>query len=129
MEDLIGRVTRCSTRGFVGAMRVPEPEVPAFGGFCLAEAQQGQSQVVGLIYDVSVGDDEFARQIASSETATAEQIADHQENRQDDVEDFENRRMSSPPARSAKNSSASAAGPSLFRLPGDFGKCQAVEWT
>ncbi|MFP3852703.1 MAG: hypothetical protein ACLFWD_00265 [Anaerolineales bacterium] len=81
MEELIGRVTRCSTRGFVGAMRLPEPEVPAFGGFCLAEAQQGQSQVVGLIYDLSVGDDEFARQIASSETATAEQIADHQENR------------------------------------------------
>jgi hypothetical protein len=86
MEPLIGRVTRCSTRGFVGALRLPEPDIPTFGGYCLAEAQQGESQVVGLIYDISVPDDEFARQIASSETATAEQIADHQQNRQIPVE-------------------------------------------
>ena len=86
MTQLIGRVTRCSTRGFVGALRLPEPNIPTFGAFCLAEAQQGQSQVVGLIYDLSVPDDEFARQIAASEAATAEQIADHQQNRQIPVE-------------------------------------------
>lgn len=86
MTELIGRVTRCSTRGFVGALRLPEPDIPTFGAFCLAEAQQGQSQVVGLIYDLSVPDDEFARQIAASEAATPEQIADHQHNRQIPVE-------------------------------------------
>lgn len=86
MNDLIGRVTRCSTRGFVGAMRLPEPEFPTFGSFCLTEAQRGESKVVGLIYDLSVADDEFARQIAASETATPEQIADQQTNRQIPVE-------------------------------------------
>jgi hypothetical protein len=86
MDDLIGRVTRCSIIGYVGAMRLPEPEVPTFGSYCLAEAQQGQSQVVGLIYDLSVGDDEFARQIAAADAATPEQIADHQQNRQIPVE-------------------------------------------
>ncbi len=85
-DGLIGRVTRCSTRGFVGALRLPEPDVPTFGGFCTAEAQGGASQVVGLIYDISVEDDEFARQIATTEAATAEQIADGQENRQVPVE-------------------------------------------
>lgn len=80
-QDMIGRVTRCSTRGFVGAVRLPESELPVFGGYCLAEAQTGASQVVGLIYDISVEDDEFARQIATSESAAPEQIADARHNR------------------------------------------------
>lgn len=83
---LIGRVTRCSTRGFVGAMRLPEPEIPTFGSFCQAEAQRGQSRVIGLIYDLSVADDELARQLASAEDVPAEHIADSQRNRQVPVE-------------------------------------------
>lgn len=85
-EGLIGRVTRCSTRGFVGAIRLPEPEVPVFGGFCQAEAQRGTSQVIGLVYDISVQDDEFARQMAATEGAPAEILADGQANRQVPVE-------------------------------------------
>jgi len=85
-QGLIGRVTRCSTRGFVGAIRLPEPEIPVFGGYCLAEAQQGGSQVIGLIYDISIQDDEFARQMAATETAPAEVLADGQANRQVPVE-------------------------------------------
>jgi hypothetical protein len=83
---LIGRVTRCSTRGFVGAIRLPEPEIPVFGGFCQAEAQQGASQVIGLIYDISIQDDEFARQMAASDAAPAEVLADGQANRAVPVE-------------------------------------------
>jgi hypothetical protein len=82
----IGRVTRCSTRGFVGAVRLPEPEWPVFGTYCQAEAQQGRSQVIGLIYDLSIEDDELARQLAASETISPEQLADSQVNRQVPVE-------------------------------------------
>ena len=82
----IGRVTRCSTRGFVGAVRLPEPEWPVFGTFCKAEAQQGRSQVIGLIYDLSIEDDELARQLAASESLSPEQLADSQVNRQVPVE-------------------------------------------
>lgn len=82
----IGRVTRCSTRGFVGAVRLPEPEWPVFGTFCRAEAQQGRSQVIGLIYDLSIEDDELARQLAASEAIRPEQLADGQVNRQVPVE-------------------------------------------
>jgi hypothetical protein len=82
----IGRVTRCSTRGFVGAVRLPEPQWPVFGTFCRAEAQQGQSQVIGLIYDLSIEDDELARQLAASEAIRPEQLADSQVNRQVPVE-------------------------------------------
>jgi len=85
-ERPIGRVTRCSTRGFVGAVRLPEPQWPVFGTFCRAEAQQGQSQVIGLIYDLSIEDDELARQLAASEAIRPEQLADSQVNRQVPVE-------------------------------------------
>ncbi|MCJ7567562.1 MAG: hypothetical protein MUO58_08485 [Anaerolineales bacterium] len=83
---MIGRVTRCSTRGFVGAMQISENELPVFGSFCHAEAQSGRSHVVGLVYDISITDDQFARQIATLEEVPLEQIADGQINRQVPVE-------------------------------------------
>jgi hypothetical protein len=83
---MIGRVTRCSTRGFVGAMQISENELPVFGSFCQAEAQGGRSHVVGLVYDISIADDQFARQIAVLEEVPQEQIADGQKNRQVPVE-------------------------------------------
>lgn len=82
----IGRVTRCSTLGFVGAVRLPEPDLPSFGLFCQAEAQQGRSQVIGVIYDISVEDDAFARQLAAAEGLTPEQLQDTQANRQVPIE-------------------------------------------
>jgi hypothetical protein len=82
----IGRVTRCSTRGFVGAVRIPEPEAPVFGAFCQAEAQQGASHVIGLVYNLIVEDDEFARQMAVAEHLDLEHVADHQANRQVPIE-------------------------------------------
>jgi len=85
-DKAIGRVTRCSTRGFVGAVRLPEPEWPVFGTFCQADAQQGRSRVIGLIYDLSIEDDELARQLAATEAPRPEEIADGQVNRQVPVE-------------------------------------------
>jgi hypothetical protein len=85
-DSLIGRVTRCSIRGFVGASRVPEGGLPAFGDFCRAEARRGTLHVVGLIYDISVPDDELARQLASADGVSAEQLADHQRRRAVPVE-------------------------------------------
>ncbi len=82
----IGRVTRCSSRGFVGAVKVPEPDLPVFGAFCKADSQQGNSQVVGVIYDISIEDDEFARQMATAEGLSEEQLADSQLHRQVPVE-------------------------------------------
>ncbi len=82
----IGRVTRSSTLGFVGVVRLPWPDVPTFGSFCRAEAQRGQSWVIGLIYDISIEDDAFARQVAAADSLTPEQLADTRFNRQVPVE-------------------------------------------
>lgn len=74
---LIARVTRCSTRSFIGASRLPEPDVPTFGSFCKASAQRGQSEVIGLIYDIRIEDDELARQIAIATHPSPEHLADN----------------------------------------------------
>lgn len=81
-QEPIGRVTRCSTRGFVGAVRLPEPDLPAFGAFCSVETQHGKTRVLGLIYDMSIEDDELARQMAAADDLSREQLADAQTNRQ-----------------------------------------------
>ena len=81
-QEPIGRVTRCSTRGFVGAVRLPEPDLPAFGAFCSVETQHGKTRVLGLIYDLSIEDDELARQMATADELSREQLADAQTNRQ-----------------------------------------------
>ena len=83
---MIGRVTCCSTRGFAGAMQLSENELPVFGSFCQAEAHGGRSNVVGLVYDISITDDQFARQLAALPDVPPEQISDGQENRQVPVE-------------------------------------------
>jgi hypothetical protein len=67
MDDtlpIIGRVTRSSIRGFVGGIRLTQPDIPAFGALCSAPAQQGGIHVVGLIYDINIEDDDLARQLA-----------------------------------------------------------------
>ena len=75
---LIGRVTRCSIQGFAGGIRLTQPDMPAFGALCKAAAQQGASDVIGLIYDISIEDDELARQLAAAEMPPAELRADQQ---------------------------------------------------
>ena len=75
---LIGRVTRCSIQGFAGGIRLTHPDMPAFGALCKAAAQQGASDVIGLIYDISIEDDELARQLAAAEAPSAELRADQQ---------------------------------------------------
>ncbi len=85
-QHYLGKVTRCSTRGFVGAVRLPDAELPAFGTFCEVEAQQGQSSVIGVVYNISIDDDEFARQMASADNLPVEEMLDNQQNRQVPVE-------------------------------------------
>jgi hypothetical protein len=78
---IIGRVTRCSIRGFVGGIRLTQPDIPAFGALCSAPAQRDSIHVVGLIYDISIEDDELARQLAVAPAPPAAVRADNVFNR------------------------------------------------
>lgn len=87
----IGRLLKSSTREFVFACRVPEPQVPLFGSFVRAPAQQNQSDVIGLIYNIAIEDDQFVKQmVAGSDSMTDEQfesyVLDNRERRKVPIE-------------------------------------------
>jgi hypothetical protein len=82
----IGRLLRSSTTGFVFGCSVPEPDVPCFGDFVKAPAQHQQSEVIGLIYDITIEDDPFVRQMVATPDLTEAYILDQRENRQVPVE-------------------------------------------
>ncbi len=79
----IGNVLRADIRSFVVASRIPEPEVPTFGTFVRVPIQQGQSQLIGLVYDIRLQDDPFLRHLAvtvdEGDPAFHEVIADQRE--------------------------------------------------
>ncbi len=82
----IGRLLRSSTTGFVFGCLVPEPEVPRFGDFVKAPAQRKQTEVIGLVYDISIEDDPFVRQMVATPDLDEAYIQDQRVNRQVPVE-------------------------------------------
>lgn len=83
----IGKVLRADIRGFVVASRIPEPDVPTFGTFVRAPIQQEHAHLIGLVYNISLQDDPFLRNLAVSIDETDEEvIRDQRENRAIPVE-------------------------------------------
>ncbi|MBN1876872.1 MAG: hypothetical protein JXA33_21800 [Anaerolineae bacterium] len=81
----IGNVLRADIRGFVIASRIPEPQVPTFGTFVRVPIQQGEADLIGLVYDIRLQDDPFLRNLAitvvEGDPQYNEIIKDQQENR------------------------------------------------
>jgi hypothetical protein len=82
----VGRVLRAGTRGFAIGCAVMQPDIPAFGSFVRAEGLRPGSAIYGLIYDVSVEDDLFVRQLISAGVRAEEVLLDNRENRQVPIE-------------------------------------------
>lgn len=80
----VGRVLRSSTASFTIGTRTLAAEVPRFGGFVRVAAPDG-CDVIGLIYDVVMDDDLFARQLIGADVGE-EYIADQRQNRQVPIE-------------------------------------------
>jgi len=81
----VGRVLRTGTRGFVvGCARVRE-HIPAFGALVSCAPPAGDGAIYGLIYDVSVEDDPFVRQLVAADLPE-EVLRDRRENRQVPIE-------------------------------------------
>ncbi len=81
---IVGRVLRSSTASFTIGTRTLAADVPRFGGFVKAAAPDG-CDIIGLIYDVLIEDDLFARQLIGAEVG-AEYIADQRQNRHVPIE-------------------------------------------
>lgn len=86
----IGNVLRADIRGFVVASRIPEPDVPTFGTFVRAAIQQERADLIGLVYNITLQDDPFLKNLAvtviEGDPHYAEIIRDQQENRAIPVE-------------------------------------------
>lgn len=80
----VGRVLRSSTASLTLGTKTLAANVPRFGGFVKVAAPDG-GDIIGLIYDVVIEDDLFARQLIGAEVS-AEYIADQRQNRQVPIE-------------------------------------------
>jgi hypothetical protein len=81
----VGRVLRAGTQGFVVGCEVLQPDIPRFGTFVRAEGVAPGSAIYGLIYDVSLQDDLFARHFIGADTPE-EVVRDQRVNRQVPIE-------------------------------------------
>jgi hypothetical protein len=86
MSETIGRLLRSSTTGYVFGCSVPEPEVPLFGAFVKAPAQRATTEVIGLIYDITIEDDPFVRQMVATPDLPEAYVEDQRVNRQVPIE-------------------------------------------
>jgi hypothetical protein len=82
----IGRLLRSSTTGYVFGCSVPAPDVPRFADFVKAPAQRGQTNVIGLIYNIVIEDDLFVRQMVATPNLDEAYIQDQRQNRQVPIE-------------------------------------------
>jgi hypothetical protein len=85
-ETTIGRLLRSSTIGYVFGCSVPEPKVPLFGMFVKAPAQRGQSETIGIIFNITITDDPFVRQMVAAPDLSEAYIQDQRVNRQVPIE-------------------------------------------
>ncbi len=91
MKAHIGRSQRSSTTGYVFGCSVPAPEVPLFGSFVRAPIQQAQADTIGLIYNITVDDDQFVGPMISADDKMDEDeyetyLQDQRRNRQVPIE-------------------------------------------
>jgi len=63
-QQIIGRLLRASNRGFVFGCKLAERDTIEFGSLVRAQAQAGQTQVYGLVYEIQVTDDGLVRQLS-----------------------------------------------------------------
>jgi hypothetical protein len=81
----VGRVLRAGTQGFVVGCEVLQPDIPRFGTFVRAKGVAPGSAIYGLIYNVSLEDDLFARHFIGANTPE-EVVRDQRVNRQVPIE-------------------------------------------
>ncbi len=82
---VIGKVLRASTVGFVCGTRSQEIQYPSLGAFVAASCTD-ETQVIGLIFAISIDDDPLVRQIILANNMSTAAQRDQRENRMVPVE-------------------------------------------
>lgn len=77
----IGRMLSANSRECVISSLTPQNEIPPFGSMLRIPLGDGQPEIYSVVTDITLEEDGFLRQIASSDTISDEVIRDAQENR------------------------------------------------
>ena len=77
----IGRMLSANSRECVISSLTPQQSIPAFGSMLRIPTGSGQPEIYGVVTDITLEEDGFLRQIASSTGISEEVIRDAQENR------------------------------------------------
>ena len=77
----IGRMLSANSRECVVSSLTPQNEIPAFGSMLRIPMGDGHTEIYGVVTDITLEEDGFLRQIASSAGISEEVIRDAQENR------------------------------------------------
>ena len=80
-QSYIGRMLSANSRECVVSSLTPQNEIPAYGSMLRIPLGEGQPEIYGVVTDVTLEEDGFLRQIASSADISEEVIRDAQENR------------------------------------------------
>ncbi len=80
-EQEIGRVLRAATNGFAVGCRVSQLSGPGFGSLVKAQPIGDREVIYGLIYDISIDDDQLIRRLVMVEDPPAAVIEDQRVNR------------------------------------------------
>lgn len=80
-HSCIGRMLSANSRECVVSALTPQNEIPAFGSMLRIPMGDGQPEIYGVVTDITLEEDGFLRQIASSSGISEEVIRDAQENR------------------------------------------------
>ncbi len=81
----IGKLLRASLSGFVVGCRLSQIETPSLGALVRVKLEPDY-QIYGLINEIRIEDDGLVRQLATSDSISAEVIADNRVNRNVPVE-------------------------------------------
>ena len=80
-NSYIGRMLSANSRECVISSLTPQNEIPAYGSMLRIPTGEGQPEIYCIVTDVTLEEDGFLRQIASSANISEEVIRDAQENR------------------------------------------------
>ena len=80
-QSYIGRMLSANSRECVISSLTPQNEIPPFGSMLRIPLGNGQPVIYAVVTDITLEEDGFLRQIASSNAISDEVIRDAQENR------------------------------------------------
>ncbi len=82
----VGRLLRANATGFVLGCHVSETDAVSFGGLVRVSTREGELDIFGLVYDITITDDLMVKQLAISPQMSEEQRQDQLQRRQVPIE-------------------------------------------